>query len=119
MISESFGGAHDTTNNKMELTAAIETLKLVQAGAKIEVFTDSSYVIKGITEWLPGWRRKNWRTSGGDPVKNVELWKALDALYQVRKVTMTWVRGHNGDPGNERADVLANMGVAEARAGRV
>ncbi|MNR71513.1 Ribonuclease HI [compost metagenome] len=118
VLEEAFGGALGTTNNKMELTAAIETLRRVPEGSVIEVHTDSKYVIQGLTEWMPGWKRKNWRTAGGDAVKNVELWKELDALYAKRKVTMTWVRGHNGDPGNERADELANQGAAQALQGR-
>lgn len=118
MLAEAYGGARGTTNNKMELTAAIETLKRIAGGSTIQIFTDSTYVIKGISEWLPGWKRKGWRTTTG-AVKNVELWKELDALYQARKVTMSWVKGHSGHPGNERADVLANMGAADAIAGKV
>lgn len=117
LVDEAFGGALVTTNNQMELTAAIETLKRVPEGAVIEIRTDSQYVIKGITEWLPNWKRRNWTTADKKPVKNGDLWRALDALYSKRKVTMTWVRGHNGDPGNERADFLANEGVAKARSG--
>lgn len=113
-LKESFGGTLGTTNNKMELTAAIESLKLIAEGQSIEIFTDSQYVQKGLSEWMAGWKRRNWKSAGGDAIKNVELWKELDALAQKRKVTLTWVRGHNGDPGNERADELANMGVPKA-----
>jgi len=110
-LDEKFGGALGTTNNKMELTAAIEALKLLAEGQSVEIFTDSQYVQKGMSEWIIGWKRRNWKTAGGDPVKNVELWKEFDALVSKRKVKLTWVRGHNGDPGNERADELANQGV--------
>lgn len=110
-LKETFGGAKGTTNNKMELTAAIESLKLIAEGQKIEIFTDSQYVQKGMSEWIIGWKKRGWKTAGGDPVKNVELWKEFDALVGKRKVTLTWVRGHNGDPGNERADEMANLGV--------
>lgn len=113
-VSESYGGALGTTNNQMELMAAIKSLEAVAEGSTITVFTDSQYVQKGLTEWLPGWLRRNWKTAGGDPVKNVALWKELLALRQKRKVTLEWVRGHNGHPGNERADKLANMGAAQA-----
>ncbi|VTU42219.1 MULTISPECIES: ribonuclease HI [unclassified Variovorax] len=116
VVVEGHGGALGTTNNKMELSAAIETLRRVPEGARIEVFTDSKYVIQGLTEWMPGWKRKGWRTAGGDAVKNVDLWQQLDALFAKRKVKMTWVKGHNGDPGNERADALANLGAANALA---
>ena len=112
-LAEKFGGARGTTNNKMELTVAIEALKLLEEGQAVEIFTDSQYVQKGLSEWMAGWKRRNWKTAGGDPVKNVELWKEFDALASKRKVTLTWVRGHNGDPGNERADELANMGVPQ------
>lgn len=110
-LKETYGGERGTTNNKMELTAAIETLKLIAEGQAIEIFTDSQYVQKGLSEWIVGWKRRNWKKAGGDPVVNVELWKALDALASKRKVKLSWVRGHNGDPGNERADYLANLGV--------
>lgn len=113
MLDERYGGEANTTNNKMELTAAIEALKQVPEKAKVDLYTDSQYVEKGLSNWLAGWKRKQWKTASGDPVKNVELWKALDALYQKRQVTLHWVRGHNGHPGNERADTLANLGVAQ------
>lgn len=110
-LLETCGGATGTTNNKMELTAVIEALKLIAEGQTIEIRTDSQYVQKGLSEWAPGWKRRGWKTAGGEPVKNVELWKELDALAARRKVRLTWVRGHNGDAGNERADELANQGV--------
>lgn len=111
VLAEIFGGENPTTNNRMELQAAIEALTLVEEGAEIELLTDSQYVCKGLTEWLKGWKAKGWKTASKEPVKNVEYWQVLDALYQKRKVKVTWVRGHNGDPGNERADALANQGV--------
>lgn len=111
VLHESCGGQPHTTNNIMEMTGVIEALKLVAPGQTLQVFTDSQYVQKGLTEWIAGWKRKNWRTAKGDPVKNVELWRELDALAASRKLTLSWVRGHNGDPGNERADELSNQGI--------
>src|SRR5690606_28260934 len=115
---EAFGGHPDTTNNQMELTAAIETLLRIPKGSEVLLYTDSTYVIKGLTEWIQGWVRRGWQSSAGGPVKNQELWQRLYALYQERKVTMKWVRGHNGDEGNERADQLANRGVEAIRASK-
>ena len=98
---ENKGGDPLTTNNKMELTGAIEALRLIPPGATVRLMTDSQYVIKGITEWLPGWKRKGWRSTTG-PVKNKELWETLDAEVQKRSVQWEWVRGHTGHPENER-----------------
>ena len=103
-----------TTNNKMELTGAIEALRLIPPGATVRLMTDSQYVIKGITEWLPGWKRKGWRSTTG-PVKNKELWETLDAEVQKRSVQWEWVRGHTGHPENERCDELANEAIAELK----
>ncbi len=114
IVKEDCGGNPLTTNNQMELQAAIETLRAVPAGSVITVVTDSQYVVKGLSEWLPGWKRKDWQTADKKPVKNVELWRELDALATARKVTMEWVKGHAGHPGNERADALSNEGVAKA-----
>lgn len=109
-VVEGYGYVAHTTNNRMELQAAIEALR--RAGScPVDLHTDSQYLQKGITKWLPGWRRKNWRTTGGQPVKNVDLWQTLDALTRTRDVRYFWVRGHNGDPGNERADALARTAV--------
>jgi ribonuclease HI len=105
------GGEAHTTNNKMELQAAVEALSRTPERSTVEVHTDSQYVQKGITEWIQGWRRKGWRTAAGNPVKNADRWRVLDQLAQKRNVTWTWVRGHSGDPGNEAADALANQGI--------
>jgi ribonuclease HI len=115
LIKEGYDSARVTTNNQMELTAALELLKQIPEGAVIEVFTDSKYVIDGLTSWMKGWKAKGWKTAKGDPVKNKELWVALDAVNTKRKAKFTWVRGHNGNPGNERADALANLGTDAAK----
>ncbi len=107
---EVFGGAPDTTNNRMELTAAIEALRWIPEQAEVTVFTDSQYVVKGMMEWRHGWVRKNWKD-----VKNVDLWKALIDEAQRHRTTFKWVRGHNGHDGNERADALANEGLEHAQ----
>lgn len=113
---ELFGGEPATTNNRMELMAVIQALEALKRPCAITLYLDSQYVLKGITEWMPGWKAKGWRTASKQPVKNVELWKRLDDLLQGsgHVVDWRWVRGHNGDPGNERADALANQGVASA-----
>ncbi len=110
---ELFGGEPSTTNNRMELMAVIQALSALKRPCEVTLFLDSQYVLKGITEWLPGWKAKGWRTASKQPVKNVELWQQLDALVQQggHRIDWRWVRGHNGDPGNERADALANRGV--------
>lgn len=105
------GGEPDTTNNRMELRAAIEALRALEAGTPIVLHTDSQYVRKGITEWMSNWKRNGWRTAARKPVKNADLWRELDEISAAHKVDWRWVRGHNGDPGNERADALANRGV--------
>lgn len=114
---ELFGGELNTTNNRMELMAVIQALSALKRPCEVTLFLDSQYVLKGITEWLPGWKAKGWRTAGKQPVKNVELWQQLDTLVQQggHRIDWRWVRGHNGDPGNERADALANRGVAMAQ----
>ena len=110
---ELFGGELGTTNNRMELLAVIEALAALKRPCEITLFLDSQYVRKGITEWIHGWKKKNWRTASGSPVKNVELWQRLDELVANAGHTIDWrwVKGHAGDPGNERADELANKGV--------
>ncbi len=110
---ELFGGEQGTTNNRMELTAVIEALASLKRSCRIKLYTDSEYVRKGMTEWIQGWQRRGWKTADGKPVKNVELWQRLDALRKLHEVEWHWVKGHAGDPGNERADALANRGVAE------
>lgn len=110
------GGEADTTNNRMELTAAIRALEHFPAGTAMEMRCDSQYVVKSASEWIPGWKRKGWRTATGD-VKNVDLMKRLDTLNAERSVRWTWVRGHAGDAMNERADALVHVGRREAAAG--
>ncbi|MCD8339557.1 MAG: ribonuclease HI, partial [Burkholderiales bacterium] len=107
---ELYGGSLLTTNNQMELTAAIEALKRLKWRCKVIIHTDSEYVQKGMTLWIANWQRKNWKR-GEKPVKNAELWKSLLEESQKHDVDWVWVRGHNGDPGNEKADELANKGV--------
>ena len=106
------GGEHGTTNNRMELTAVIEALASLKRSCDIVIYTDSEYVRKGMTEWIANWQRRGWKTADGKPVKNAELWQRLDALRKLHQVEWRWVKGHAGDPGNERADALANKGVA-------
>lgn len=108
------GGEPHTTNNRMELRAVIEALSTLRRRCRVTVHTDSEYVRKGMTEWLPAWKRRGWRTADGKPVKNVELWQQLEHLSGQHEVHWRWVRGHAGDPGNERADALANRGAAGA-----
>jgi len=114
---ELYGGDASTTNNRMELMAVIRALEALKRPCAVTLYLDSQYVLKGITEWLPGWKAKGWRTASRQPVKNAELWRRLDDLLAQggHEVDWRWVRGHNGDPGNERADALANLGVAQAR----
>jgi ribonuclease HI len=114
---EMFGGEAHTTNNRMELTAVIRALEALKRPCRVEVYTDSEYVRNGITEWLPAWKRRGWKTADRKPVKNIDLWQALDALAAQHEVRWHWVRGHAGHDGNERADALANRGAAAARAG--
>ena len=112
---ELFGGQAQTTNNRMELTAVIEALAALKQRCEVAVYADSEYVKNGITTWIHNWKQRGWRTADKKPVKNVELWQRLDALASQHDVQWHWVRGHNGDPGNERADELANMGVLSVR----
>jgi ribonuclease HI len=115
---ELFGGDLLTTNNRMELTAVIEALTALKRPCHVALYLDSEYVRKGITEWLRGWKARGWRTAAKEPVKNVDLWQKLDDLVAGagHKIDWHWVRGHTGDPGNERADDLANRGVQQALA---
>ncbi len=108
---ELFGGEPLTTNNRMELTAVIRALAALERSVPVDVHTDSQYVQKGITEWMPGWKRRGWKTADRKPVKNEDLWRELDALVASHRVRWHWVRGHAGHPENERADALANRGV--------
>ncbi len=109
------GGEPLTTNNRMELTAVIEALASLKRRAPVAVYTDSEYVKNGISTWIHGWKARGWLTSAKQPVKNVDLWQKLDALVAGHDVQWHWVRGHTGDPGNERADALANRGVELGR----
>lgn len=113
---ELFGGEPSTTNNRMELMAVIEALSALKRPCDVTLWLDSEYVRKGITEWIHGWKAKGWRTAARQPVKNAELWQRLDALVEHggHRIDWRWVRGHSGDPGNERADALANRGVEQA-----
>jgi len=105
------GGEGHTTNNRMELRAAIEGLRALREPCEVTLFTDSVYVRSGITEWLPAWKARGWRTADRKPVKNVDLWQLLDEASSRHRVHWRWVKGHSGDPGNERADALANLGL--------
>lgn len=108
---ELHGGEPATTNNRMELTAVIRALEALPHGSRVRLYTDSQYVQKGMKEWIHDWKRRGWRTADKKPVKNDDLWKHLDELARNHKVEWHWVRGHDGHPGNERADALANKGV--------
>jgi ribonuclease HI len=106
----------DPTNNRMEMMAVIQALTALKRPCAVTLHLDSQYVLKGITEWLPGWKAKGWKTASKQPVKNVDLWQRLDALVATggHRIDWRWVKGHAGDPGNERADALANQGVTLA-----
>ncbi|CAM3690527.1 ribonuclease HI [Isoptericola cucumis] len=112
---ELFGGEAVTTNNRMELTAVVEALRALTRPSTVVVHVDSSYVMNGMKTWIAGWKRNGWQTSAKKPVKNVDLWQALDAEVTKHDVRWVWVKGHAGDPGNERADALANLGVDSVR----
>lgn len=116
-LKELWGGEANTTNNRMELTAVIEALASLKRTCDIAVYTDSEYVKNGITTWIHGWKKRGWKTADGKPVKNVELWQRLEALERLHHVSWHWVKGHSGHPGNEKADELANRGVAEVLSG--
>ena len=108
-----YGGEPDTTNNRMELTAAIEALNALKGSRKVLLHTDSTYVMNGINEWLPRWKERGWKTVAKKPVKNQDLWQALDQAISFHQVEWNWVRGHSGVSGNEEADALANRGIEE------
>lgn len=107
------GGEKDTTNNRMELMAAIVSLESLTRGCKVDLTTDSKYVLQGITEWIIGWKKRGWKNAQKQPVKNIDLWQRLDAAVAEHEVDWHWVKGHSGHPGNERADALANQGIDE------
>ena len=108
---ELFGGERNTTNNRMELKAVIEALNALTRPCEVIVHTDSQYVQKGISEWIHGWKARGWKTAAKEPVKNVDLWQALDSAQARHNIQWRWVKGHAGHVGNERADALANRGV--------
>lgn len=114
---ELFGGEAHTTNNRMEMMAVIEALGALKGPCRVVLYTDSSYVQKGITEWISGWKARGWRTADKKPVKNEDLWRLLDTAAARHRVEWRWVKGHAGDPSNERADALANRGVESVRRG--
>ncbi len=107
------GGETETTNNRMELTAAIEALNALQGPSRVILHTDSKYVMDGINDWMPNWKKRGWKTAAKKPVKNKDLWQALDAAVGRHDIDWRWVKGHTGNPGNEMADELANRGVDE------
>jgi ribonuclease HI len=106
------GGEGHTTNNRMELLAAISALEALTKPSELTIVTDSAYVKNGVTDWIHGWKRNGWRTAGRDPVKNVDLWQRLDAAQSTHKVIWRWIKGHAGHAENERADALARAGMA-------
>jgi ribonuclease HI len=110
---ELWGGETLSTNNRMELTAVIEALSAIKRHSRVVIHTDSEYVRQGITAWIHNWKKRGWKTAQGKPVKNIDLWQRLDALAATHSIEWLWVKGHAGDPGNERADALANRGVEE------
>ncbi|MBU2959728.1 ribonuclease HI [Citreicella sp. C3M06] len=112
------GGERDTTNNRMELMAAISALESLTRPSSITVITDSAYVKNGVTGWIHGWKRNGWKTAAKKPVKNAELWQRLDEAQKRHEVTWKWVKGHAGHPENERADELARAGMAPFKAGK-
>lgn len=118
-VKEIHGGEPATTNNRMELMAAIQALEALKRPMKVRLYTDSEYVKNGITQWIHGWKAKGWKTADKKPVKNEDLWKRLDEAKRRHDIEFHWVRGHAGHPENERADALARQGIADIRqAGR-
>jgi ribonuclease HI len=115
---EIHGGERLTTNNRMEMIAVIRALEALPPGTRARLHTDSQYVKHGITEWIHNWKKRGWRTADGKPVKNEDLWRRLDELAAAHEIEWLWLRGHTGHPGNERADELANLGVAEIGQGQ-
>lgn len=110
-IKELYGGEPETTNNRMELIAVINALEALSRSCKVRISSDSQYVLKGITEWMQNWKKRGWKTAAKKPVKNEDLWRRLDSAVQAHDIEWVWVKGHAGDPGNERADELANLGI--------
>jgi ribonuclease HI len=116
-VKELYGGEPATTNNRMELTAAIQGLSALTRPCQVRITTDSQYVLKGISQWIVDWKRRGWRTADKKPVKNIDLWQRLDALAAKHEIEWIWVKGHAGHPENERADELANLGAASQEPG--
>lgn len=114
-VKEIYGGEPVTTNNRMELMAAIQALETLRRPCKVELHTDSQYVKNGITQWMPAWKARGWKTAAKDPVKNEDLWKRLDAARLRHEVDWRWIKGHAGHEHNERADALARRGITELR----
>ncbi len=112
---EMFGGERETTNNRMELLAAIKALEALKKPSRVALHTDSQYLRKGILEWIHNWKKKGWKTSANKPVKNADLWRQLDSLASQHEIEWHWVKGHSGHPGNEKADALANQGCEQLR----
>ena len=112
IVKELYGGDPATTNNRMELMAAIQALETLTKPCSVRLNTDSKYVLQGITEWMSNWKQRGWKTAAKTPVKNEDLWRRLDAAIQRHEIEWTWVKGHSGDKNNDRADELANLGIA-------
>ena len=110
-VKEIYGGEQETTNNRMEMMAVIQALATLTKASDVTLHSDSKYVLQGINDWMPNWKKKNWKTAAKKPVKNVDLWKQIDQLAQQHTIQWVWVKGHSGNPGNERADELANLGI--------
>jgi ribonuclease HI len=106
-----YGGEQETTNNRMELMAAIQALEILKYPCSIKLHSDSKYVLQGITEWMANWKKRGWKTAAKKPVKNEDLWRRLDEAMQKHTINWTWVKGHSGNVGNEKADQLANQGI--------
>ncbi|MGZ4955700.1 MAG: ribonuclease HI [Methylobacter sp.] len=114
-VKELYGGDPDTTNNRMELMAAIQALETLNKPCSVHINTDSKYVLQGITEWMINWKKRGWKTASRAPVKNEDLWRRLDAAIQRHNIEWTWIKGHSGDKDNDRADELANLGIDSLR----
>ena len=111
IIKEIYGAEKYTTNNRMELMAAIQALESLKTACFVQLYSDSSYVLKGITDWMPNWKKRGWKTAARTPVKNEDLWRKLDEAITKHKIEWIWVKGHSGNEGNEKADALANLGI--------
>jgi len=111
VVKELFGGEDETTNNRMEMMAVISGAEALKQHCAIAIYTDSNYVLKGMTEWVAAWKKRGWRTASRQPVKNVDLWQRLEKALERHEVSWNWVKGHSGDAGNDRADELARMGI--------